>query len=172
MVEAGYPNAGAAAMSSSVSDEERAQLSARADEFHEALLRGAASDWRPVGAGLPERLRPAVLTELVILDLIHRWAQGERPEVEEYVRRFPELGPLDRLPAAVIVEECRCRVKAGERCDAGAYRERFPLQYPLIQAELAELLATTAGGPRGATVPSGAVPPAPSGSAADQYEMI
>jgi serine/threonine protein kinase len=112
-----------------------------------------------------------VLSELVILDLIHRWERGERPEIEEYVRRFPEFGPLDRVPPDVIVEECRCRVKAGLRSSLDAYRGRFPVQYPHIQAELAELLATTAAGPGGGTAPTHA-DPAPGGSVAEQYERV
>src|SRR5262245_45667907 len=99
-------------MSSPLSDDERAQLSARADEFHAALLRGAGSDWKPFLADLPGSMRPRVLTELVIIDLIHRWEHRERPEVEEYVARFPELGPIDKVPPQVIIEECRCRAKA------------------------------------------------------------
>ena len=59
-------------MSSPLSDDERAMLSARADEFHAALLRGAGTDWVPFLAGLPEKLRRPVLTELVIIDLIHK----------------------------------------------------------------------------------------------------
>jgi serine/threonine protein kinase len=165
-------------MSSSLSDEERALLSVRADEFHAALARGAASDWRPFLAGLPERLRLPVLTELVILDLIHRWEQGQRPEVEEYVARFPELGPADRVPPALVVEECRCRVKAGQRYDIDSYRDRFPAQYPLIQSELTALLVTTIRGPTHGTVPVHAGPAAPlpaalgSAAVAEQYEMV
>ena len=52
-----------------LSDAERAQLSVRADQFHDALARGSVSDWGPFLAGLPERVRPAVLAELVIIDL-------------------------------------------------------------------------------------------------------
>src|SRR4051794_28221982 len=95
----------------SLTDADRAQLSARADQFHAALSRGVAGDWDTYLAGLPEHVRPAVLAELVIIDLGHRWARGERPRVEDYLQRFPELGPADQVPAAVVVEEHRCRMK-------------------------------------------------------------
>src|SRR4051812_13990778 len=105
-------------------DDDRALLSARADQFFGALSRGQADDWEPFLAGLSADTRRAVLTELVIIDLGHRWSKGERPRVERYVDRFPELGPLDRVPSALIREEHRCRVKAGEAVDVKEYRDR------------------------------------------------
>lgn len=164
-------------MSFSLSDDERAQLSVRADEFHEAIARGAVSDWRPFLEGLPERMRRPVLTELVIIDLIHRWEHGSRPKVEEYLARFPELGPTDAVPNSIIIEECRCRVKVGDRCELSNYRERFPFQFPLIEAELAPLLAAAANAPARGTVADQPAPTEPATSpgfavVAEQYEMI
>ena len=122
-------------------------------------------------------MRVPVLTELVILDLIHRWEHKERPEVEEYVARFPELGPIDKVPAQIIVEECRCRAKAGERYEVSRYRDRFPVQFPLIEKELNDVKTSTVRGGGSGTV-AGSVPAAQSGSVpsmgsnADQYEMV
>ncbi len=118
-------------------------MSVRADEFHAALARGATGDWEPFLAGLPAHARSAVLAELVIIDLIHRWGRGERPEIEEYLALFPDLGPASRIPAAVILEECRCRRKAGERYDVAGYERRFPDQYPQIRGELETILGAT-----------------------------
>jgi len=130
-----------------LTDAERAQLSVRADQFHEALARGTVNDWGPYLAGLEEqRLRPAVLAELVILDLIHRWEHGQRPHVEDYIARFPEFGPADRVPPQVIVEEWRCRLKAGELPDPAEYQRRFPQQFPGIRAELEGLRDRTRTG--------------------------
>jgi len=162
-------------MSSPLSDDERAQLSARADEFHEALRKGAGSDWGPFLAGLPERMRLRVLIELVIIDLIHRWERRERPEVEEYVAKFPELGPIDQVPPQIIVEECRCRAKAGERYDVERYRDRFPVQFPLIRQELDGIRPSTvrdggSGTVAGSVPTPGSSPVLPSN--ADQYEMV
>jgi serine/threonine protein kinase len=138
-----------------LSDEDRSKLSARADEFHAALARGGVGDWGPFLAGLPDTLRRAVLAELVIIDLIHRWSRGERPTVEEYAARFPELGPADRVPGAVIVEECRCRAKAGEVVAPESYRARFPAQYPSIRDEIESAKKATAVGTIAATIVSG-----------------
>ena len=117
-------------MSSPLSDDDRAQLSARADEFHEALRKGAGSDWKPFLADLPERMRRPVLIELVIIDLIHRWENRERPEVEDYLAKFPELGPRDQVPGHIIVEECRCRAKAGEQYSVEALSRSLPGAVP------------------------------------------
>jgi hypothetical protein len=164
-------------MSSPLSDDERAQLSVRADEFHAALLRGVGSDWGPFLEGLPERMRRPVLVELVIIELIHRWEHRERPELEEYVARFPELGPIESVPHQLIVEEYRCRVKAGERYNIDRYRDRFPAQYPLIEKDLQGIRTSTVGDAASGTrvtetggAESGAA--AGLGSAAEQYEMV
>ena len=165
------------AMSSPLSDDERAQLSARADQFHEALRKGAGTNWDEFLSGLDEKMRRVVLTELVILDLIDRWEKRERPEVEDYVARFPELGPADQVPPQIIVEECRCRAKAGERYEVARYRGRFPVQFPLIEKELEGVKTSTVRGGGSGTV-AGSVPVAQSGSSpgmgsiADQYEMV
>ena len=113
----------------------------------------------------------------VIIDLIHRWDKRERPEVEEYVARFPELGPIDKVPTQVILEECRSRAKAGERYDVARYRERFPVQFPLIQKELESIRISTLDEAATGTVVAN-VPAPPSSSSqipvsnADQYEMV
>jgi serine/threonine protein kinase len=159
-----------------LSDDERAKLSARADEFHAALVRGGVGDWGQFLSGLPDDLRRTVLIELVLIDIIHRWGHGERPLVEEYVRRFPELGPSDQIPPALIIEECRCRLKAGERPEPKTYQERFPTQYPLIRAEVESLRGETVGGSVVATLASTVNPMQPkmptSTRAADEYQFV
>ncbi len=165
-----------------LTDTERAQLSVRADQFHEALARGTVNDWGPYLAGLEEdRLRPAVLAELVILDLIHRWEHGQKPRVEDYIVRFPEFGPADRVPPQVIVEEYRCRLKAGELSDLAEYQRRFPRQYPDIRAELEGLRDGTRAGSAvstlapgdGGTAATGDIPaPTDDNPAAADYEFV
>jgi serine/threonine protein kinase len=164
---------------SPLSDDERAKLSARADEFYAALVRGGVSDWEQFLAGLPERLRLPVLTELVIIDLIHRWGHGERVQVEVYVARFPELGPRDQIPPQLIVEECRCKMKAGERVDPSAVESRFPVQFPQIRKEVESLRGETVTGTVVPTLASGAgtpgLPQAPGripNQGAEDYEFI
>lgn len=121
---------------SHLSDGDRALLSARADEFFNALNRGVPSDWGPFLAGLTGAVRAAVLLELTIIDLGFRWRRGEKPTIEDYLRRYPELGPADHVSPKLILEEFRCRSKAGEPCDPGSYRSRFPSQYGSIRGEI------------------------------------
>ncbi|MBN9121095.1 MAG: serine/threonine-protein kinase, partial [Planctomycetes bacterium] len=123
-------------MPGSLTDEERTVVTARAEQFRHALGAGGVTDWEPFLAGLAGPLRPALLAELVALDLRHRWGKGECPALEEYLARFPELGPLDDLPGALILEEYRCRVRAGGSVSVEQYRDRFPAQFPALRAEL------------------------------------
>src|SRR5262245_43484910 len=111
-------------------DEERTVVTARADRFRHALGAGGVIDWEQFLAGLDGPARSSLLTELVVFDLHHRWGKGERPKLEDYLARFPELGPLDKVPGALILEEHRCRVKAGEQVNTDEYRDRFPVQFP------------------------------------------
>ena len=172
-------------MTSLLSDDERALLSVRADEFHAALARGAGSDWEPFLKGIPDQVRLAVLTELVIIDLIYRWEHKERPEIEEYLSRFPEFGPADRVPNNVIIEEYRCRRKAGEHYDVSRYQSRFPVQFPLVQAELEAAAGsdqgqgTYEGSMTGTLVGAASVPsPHParahmmSGAVSEEYDFV
>ena len=73
-----------------------------------------------------------LLEELIKVDLEYRWRQvagpgaAERPRLEEYLRRFPQLGPLDRLPAEMIAEEYRVRHRWGDCPGHAEYAVRFP----------------------------------------------
>ena len=122
--------------SSQLTADEWADLEDRADRFHAALRAGPVADWEPFLGDLPLRLRASVLAELAILDLGHRYGKGESPLVEEYVRRFPELGPADRVPQKLLLEERRCRQKFGPAPTPGEYRNRFPIQAAALGAEL------------------------------------
>ncbi len=62
-----------------------------------------------------------------------------RAKLEDYVARFPTLGPLGELPLELIVEEYRVRHRWGDRPAHDAYLERFGRQRP----ELAEMLSRT-----------------------------
>ena len=114
-----------------LSDDDRATLSMRSDEFHVALARGAADDWTQFLEGLTGDVRLAVLIELAIVELGHRYEAGEQPTLEDYTDRFPELGPPGDEPAALVVEYERCREKFGFAAKATQYSKRIPT--PAIQ---------------------------------------
>ena len=116
---------------------EQIQLSARADAFHSALRRGGVgADWKEHLDGLEGPVRIAVLIELAILDMGHRWQKGERIGVEEYVGRFPELGPLDAISPKLITEEFRSRVATGDSPGLSQFQARFPVQFSAIRSQL------------------------------------
>lgn len=100
----------------------------RLDEFL-ARARGAA--------------RRPLLDELVKVDLEYRWrvaipdndAIGSHPRLEAYLRRFPELGPAERLSVPLIAEEYRVRHWWGDRPERQEYNQRFPRHgVPLAEA--------------------------------------
>jgi serine/threonine protein kinase/tetratricopeptide (TPR) repeat protein len=86
----------------------------------------------------PQALRQ-LLVELVKTDLEYRWRRAPedqtqdqsssslppRPRLEDYLARYPNLGPVDRLPVELIAEEYRVRHCWGDRPDAAEYRARF-----------------------------------------------
>ena len=137
-------------MTSPLSDDERALLARRIDDFRNERFRGPLADWGPFLTGLNAGLRREALVALIANDLQVRWEGGERPLVEEYVVRFSELGPIDRFPAQLIVEEFRCRRTTGDAYDPAHYRKRFPVQFPEIQGQLetAAAASSTQGPPR------------------------
>jgi tetratricopeptide (TPR) repeat protein len=52
---------------------------------------------------LPKPWRPALLRELLLLDLDYRWLKGERPTADEYQDRFPDYLPAVRAAFAKFV---------------------------------------------------------------------
>ncbi|HEY3788528.1 MAG TPA: serine/threonine-protein kinase, partial [Urbifossiella sp.] len=115
-----------AASDKTLSDDDRAMLSMRANEFHVALAQGKSDDWAPFLEGLSGELRRAALIELATIELSHRWEIGERPTLAEYVQRFPELGPPGSEPKPLAAEYQRCLAKAGQGAQATMVSERRP----------------------------------------------
>lgn len=78
--------------------------------------------------------RPKLLEELIKIDLEYRWRVsvpggdpgGSNPRLEDYLRRFPELGSAERLPVALVAEEYRVRHWWGDRPERPEYARRFP----------------------------------------------
>src|SRR5262245_59674029 len=123
-----------------------------ADDF-EGRLDDFESAWR---AGPPPALEdflpPAadreLFEELIKIDLEYRWRRvgqdaeelsADRngaappadplppcPRLEDYARRFPELGPPEQLPLTLVGEEYRVRQRWGDRPGYAEYLERFP----------------------------------------------
>jgi serine/threonine protein kinase/formylglycine-generating enzyme required for sulfatase activity len=73
--------------------------------------------------------RRAVLLELIKTELEARYRRGQSCRLEDFVRRYPELGGPDALPDSLVYEEFRMRRLHGERPELDEYRSRFPGQF-------------------------------------------
>lgn len=125
------------------------------DRFEAAWASAAApelADFLP--ADDFEVARNSVLIELVIFDLEHRWRANTleaatlpphtaqfpaKPTLEDYVARYPEIGPLELLPAELISEEYRVRRTWGDQPGHEEYLRRFPAQAAEVQAALPKI---------------------------------
>ena len=108
-------------------------------------------DFLPVqdSAEFDDQARRNLLAELVMIDLEFRWRRTaaestatsqeppdrdgpphdtlpQRPRLEDYLRRYPQLGPLDELSTELIGEEYRARQRWGDQPSHDDYRRRFP----------------------------------------------
>ena len=118
-------------------------------------------------AGGPDAapLRRKLLTELMRIDLWYRWrrsgaakpavdlAETRRPEatevgpqslpsrpmLEDYSRKYTDLGPPEDTPLELIGEEYRVRRSWGAAPDHESYRMRFPKHGPELENLLAEI---------------------------------
>jgi eukaryotic-like serine/threonine-protein kinase len=98
------------------------------DAYEEAQARDGRAD---LSAFLPDPdhpLYPAVLCELVRVDLEYGWTRGRPRRLEEYRSEYPALfRDPDRL-RQVAYEEWRLRRQAGEVPPPGEYRRRFGIE--------------------------------------------
>jgi serine/threonine-protein kinase len=73
-----------------------------------------------------------------------------RPSLDDYAGCFPDLGPVEGLPADLIAEEYWARTRAGEVVERQAYLGRFGARATELGSVLAELEPELAIGPHGA----------------------
>lgn len=139
------------------------QLSLILQRFDSAWAQGgvppAITAYLPVDADAARVDRQPLLIELVMIDLERRWrsqvsllqtvaiADGSlplHPLVENYLRRFPELGSLDDLPTELIAQEYRVRMQWGDRPMHSEYARRFPAQSSKLTLALSNVDRETA----------------------------
>jgi serine/threonine protein kinase len=85
-------------------------------------------------AEAPHRL--TVLHELIKTELEARYRHRQGCLLEEFLRRYPELGGPADLPAGLLYEEYRVRRRFGDRPALDEYRARFPLQFEQLRRRL------------------------------------
>ncbi len=137
------------------------------NHFRDAWRQGAApriDDYRfdPSVAANPEQQRELLL-DLVAIDLEERWWRGgsritsdtslggdrsaepppddfpARPLLEDYLARYPELGPLTRIPVRLVAVEYSARQLNGDSPSREEYRRRFPHLHRSLDQVLATL---------------------------------
>jgi serine/threonine protein kinase len=120
-----------------LSEFDRAWLSGSPPRIEDYLARARA-------VGLPT---PEFLEELVKIDLEYRWRDltriaadrswgKDRPRLEDYVARYPELGAADRLSVPLIAEEYWVRQRYGDRPGHSEYLSRFRQHEPQLREAL------------------------------------
>src|SRR5262249_20982382 len=106
--------------------QEMERLLARFDQAWRGGQPPRIEEFLPSGADASRRY---VLEELIKVDLEYRWRcklSGNNPwALEEYVRRFPELGPWEKLSVGLIAQEYEVRHSWGDQPSRQAYLTRF-----------------------------------------------
>jgi serine/threonine protein kinase len=107
------------------------------EQFEEAWQRGSPprlGDFLALAAAADPAARAQLLEELVKVDLECRWSLGaaERPRLEDYAARHPDLGRPEQLAVELIAEEYRVRQRWGDHPNHAEYVARFKQQGPLL----------------------------------------
>ncbi|MBO0699633.1 MAG: hypothetical protein J2P46_14655, partial [Zavarzinella sp.] len=100
------------------------EIDGRLLAFERAAADTAVPDLEPFLPPPGDPTRPEAVRELVRVALELRWARGERPDLDEYLDRFPELKTSAAM-AEVAYEDYRLRLQAGEARSPDAYRVRY-----------------------------------------------
>ena len=121
--------------------------------FHRAWQQGdppSIADFLPAADQVSDETLRQLLTELVVVDLEHRWrrwaeetthdgsqtaadqasglSERSRPLLEDYLKEWPQLGTAESLPPSAIVQEYRIRRCCGDDPGHEEYVRRFPTQ--------------------------------------------
>jgi serine/threonine protein kinase len=113
--------------------EEWEHLQQLADRLEQALTDADSADLTQFlpAPGTPHRL--VYLHELIKTELEIRCRRSKTVSLDEYLRRYPELGAADTLPADLIYEEYRVRHRYGDKPPLDTYRQRFPGQFEQLK---------------------------------------
>ncbi len=109
------------------------RLQSLAEMLEEAWGKAENFDLAQLLPSADDPLRPVVLREFVKTELEIRWRKGSGWTLEQYLRKFPELGPADAPAAELLYEEYRVRQRYGDRPALASYKERFPLPFEELQ---------------------------------------
>jgi serine/threonine protein kinase len=89
-------------------------------------------------AGNPLRL--AALAEMVKIDLERHWQSGKRAYLDQYLRRYPELGTPRTVAIDLLQAELEARQQFGETIQLADLATRFPGREADLRSILAEVV--------------------------------
>jgi hypothetical protein len=116
-----------------------ARIDAVVDEYENACRSGPPPCVSTYLDQVPEIDRPALLRELVKLELEYHYQAGESNSVEECLRRHPELESNTSFVLDLIVLEWRLDRAAGRALVDADYQKRFPHLHAKLTVRLASL---------------------------------
>ena len=120
------------------------ELDRRTDAFEDALSRDPAADLADHLPPADHPLYPAVLAELIRIDLDRGWARGRPRRLAEYRARFPAALSAPDVLGGVAFEEYRQRRLRGEPVTPAEYAAGLGIDtagWPAVE------VSVTAGGP-------------------------
>ena len=82
-----------------------------------------------------------------------RYRRKQNYPLEEFLRRYPELGSPEKLPAGLLYEEYRVRRLFGDRPALEDYRARFPRQFEKL-SQLVRLTPPPEPSPKDSPTPT------------------
>jgi serine/threonine protein kinase len=109
------------------------RLQALADRFEQVVRAQGSADLERFLPPPEDPLRSSALQELIKVDLECGWQHGRGLLLDDYLKRFPELGAAECLPSALLLEEYQARQRHGDRPALETYEQRFPNQFPKLR---------------------------------------
>jgi WD40 repeat protein/serine/threonine protein kinase len=119
-----------------IADSRSTHEARRADTQHQVdqHLLEFERNWSPASldAALPylppagSPLRGPFLLGLVQIDLRRRWQIGQHVPIEDYLRRYPELGTAETVSVELILVEYLARERVGLKPKPAQFEQRFP----------------------------------------------
>ena len=103
---------------------ERSIIDARVMAFERAVSGSRDTDFDDYLPPPGDPTRGPTLCELARVDLELRWSRGERPDLDRYLERYPELN-MQSVLAEVAFEDYRQRLIAGDVPDRNEYASRY-----------------------------------------------
>ncbi len=87
-----------------LTDQQLSEIDALCDRFDQELVKGDAPRIETFLVEAPDAVREGLLVELLAMEVEHRTKQGDKPQQEEYLQRFPQQ---ERVVAALFARDAK-----------------------------------------------------------------